>query len=111
MLSANSSGRKERKEWKGCEEGMKKYTVKIIEKYSRTIEIEADSETNAKQKAQAMWKNGEILLGDRDFEGTEYKVDSKKPEYPCINCCSASEIAFCCGCEKERQWREKNKDK
>lgn len=31
----------------------------------------------------------------------------KIPEYPCKNCCSPSERAFCCGCEKERQWQTK----
>lgn len=87
--------------------GMKKYAVTVIEKLSRSIEIEADSETDAILKAQAMWRNGEIILGDRDFEGTEYKVDSITPEYPCINCCSPSERATCCGCPKERRWQER----
>ena len=71
--------------------GMKKYAVTVIEKLSRSIEIEADSETDAILKSQAMWINGEIILGDRDFEGTEYKVDSITPEYPCVKCCSPSE--------------------
>ena len=31
----------------------------------------------------------------------------KIPEYPCKNCCSPSERAACCGCEKERQWQNK----
>lgn len=31
----------------------------------------------------------------------------KIPEYPCKNCCSPSERAACCGCEKERQWQTK----
>ena len=87
-----------------------KYAVTVTEKLSQSIEVEADSETDAMLKAQSMWINGEIILGDRDFEGTEYKVTSKIPEYPCLNCCSPSERAACCGCEKERQWREKYKD-
>ena len=33
------------------------------------------------------------------------------PEYPCKTCCSASERAACCGCEKERQWQKKYGEK
>ena len=32
------------------------------------------SEREAARRAEDAWKNGEILLGDRDFEGTEYFV-------------------------------------
>ena len=38
----------------------------------------------------------------------EQKPEEEKiPEYPCKNCCSPSERAACCGCEKERQWQTK----
>ena len=60
----------------------KKYAVTVIEKLSRLIEIEAESEEEAKGKAQKMWSDGEILLGDRDFEGMECEVTSMIPVYP-----------------------------
>ena len=41
----------------------------------------------------------------------ERRLEEKQPEYPCINCCSPSERAACCGCPKERQWQEKYGDK
>lgn len=33
--------------------------------------------------------------------------EEKQPKYPCIDCCSPSERAACCGCPKERQWQER----
>ena len=35
------------------------------------------------------------------------------PTYPCSTCCPQIEWAFCCGCQKEREWQEKygKKDK
>ena len=53
---------------------MGKYAVTVTEKLSRSIMIEAESEEEAKEKVSKMWANGEVLLGDRDFEGTEYKA-------------------------------------
>jgi len=44
------------------------------------------------------------LLKAQEVEKAEKE---KIPEYPCKNCCSPSERAACCGCEKERQWQTK----
>ena len=45
---------------------------------------------------------------EEDDEVTaEQLKEEKQPEYPCINCCSPSERAACCGCPKERQWQER----
>lgn len=50
----------------------------------------------------------EELLKDALSLLKEQKPEEEKiPEYPCKNCCSPSERAACCGCEKERQWQTK----
>ena len=54
--------------------GMKKYKVAVTEQLRRTVVVEAHGEQEALRRAEDAWKNGEILLGDRDFEGTEYFV-------------------------------------
>ena len=54
--------------------GMKKYKVAVTEQLRRTVVVEAHGEQEALRRTEDAWKNGEILLGDRDFEGTEYFV-------------------------------------
>ena len=55
-------------------EEKKRYRVAVTELLRRTVVVEAGSEHEAFRRAEDAWKNGEILLGDRDFEGTEYFV-------------------------------------
>ena len=55
-------------------EEKKRYRVAVTELLRRTVVVEAESEREAARRAEDAWKNGEILLGDRDFEGTEYSV-------------------------------------
>ena len=55
-------------------EEKKRYRVAVTELLRRTVVVEAESEREAARRAEDAWKNGEILLGDRDFEGTEYFV-------------------------------------
>ena len=55
-------------------EEKKRYRVAVTELLRRTVVVEAGSEHEALRRAEDAWKNGEILLGDRDFEGTEYFV-------------------------------------
>ena len=55
-------------------EERKRYRVAVTELLRRTVVVEAESEREAARRAEDAWKNGEILLGDRDFEGTEYFV-------------------------------------
>ena len=55
-------------------EEKKRYRVAVTEQLRRTVVVEAGSEHEALRRAEDAWKNGEILLGDRDFEGTEYFV-------------------------------------
>ena len=52
----------------------KKYKVAVTEQLRRMVVVEAHGEQEALRRAEDAWKNGEILLGDRDFEGTEYFV-------------------------------------
>jgi len=52
----------------------KQFKVAVTEILRRTVMVEAESESEARRRAEDAWKNGEILLGDRDFEGTEYFV-------------------------------------
>ena len=55
-------------------EDKKKYKVAVTEFHRRTVVVEAHGEQEALRRAEDAWKNGEILLSDRDFEGTEYFV-------------------------------------
>ena len=55
-------------------EEKKRYRVAVTELLRRIVVVEAGSEHEALRRAEDAWKNGEILLGDRDFEGTEYFV-------------------------------------
>lgn len=44
-----------------------------------------------------------MLVMNTDIE----PLKEQQPKYPCIDCCSPSERAACCGCQKERQWQER----
>lgn len=52
----------------------KRYKVAVTEMLRRTVLVEAGTENEARRRAEDAWRNGEILLGDRDFEGTEFFV-------------------------------------
>lgn len=59
-----------------------------------------------------LWVRDDAPQWIRDYVRKELKKqrglkEEKQPEYPCINCCSPSEMAACCGCPKERQWQER----
>ena len=59
-----------------------------------------------------LWVRDDAPQWIRDYVREELKKqrglkEEKQPEYPCINCCSPSERAACCGCPKERQWQER----
>ena len=53
---------------------MKKYTIFVIEEYKKTVDVIADSPEEAKKKAHKMWKNGEVLIGDKDFCDVQCRV-------------------------------------
>ena len=50
------------------------YKVAVTEVLRKTILIEAASEKEAHRRAEDAWQTGEILLGDRNFEGAEFYV-------------------------------------
>lgn len=54
--------------------GMKKYTVFVIEEYKKTVDVIANSPEEAKKKAHEMWKNAEVLIGDKDFYDVQCRV-------------------------------------
>ena len=55
-------------------ESKRMFKVAVTELLRKTILVEAGTESEARRRAEDAWRNGEILLGDRDFEGTEYFV-------------------------------------
>ena len=56
---------------------MRRYTVSVIEMSRKDVVVIADSEENAKAKAEEMWSRGEILIGDRDFDGAEFRIKNR----------------------------------
>lgn len=48
-----------------------KYQVKIIETLSRIVEVEAQSNDEAWDKVEKMYKKSQIVLDDTDFDGYE----------------------------------------
>ena len=48
-----------------------KYQVKIIETLSRIVEVDAQSNDEAWDKVEKMYKKSQIVLDDTDFDGCE----------------------------------------
>lgn len=48
-----------------------KYQVKIIETLSRIVEVDAQSNDEAWDKVEKMYKKSQIVLDDTDFDGYE----------------------------------------
>jgi len=58
------------------------YPVKITETLTMTVEVEADSELNAEQKANDKWRNSEHILSADNFTGVTFEVvGSRKGMY------------------------------
>ena len=53
---------------------MNEYKVAIYERYRKTLTVEAESPDDAIIAAKALWENGDILLGDRDFFDSQVEV-------------------------------------
>lgn len=53
---------------------MKEYHVEVTETLSRVVKIEASSAQEAMQRVREMYRREEIVLGDADFVGTEFKL-------------------------------------
>ena len=52
---------------------MKEYHVEVTETLSRVVKVEASSAQEAMQRVREMYRREEIVLGDTDFVGTEFK--------------------------------------
>lgn len=78
--------------------------IKELEEYFR----DADKAISEDDEYICGWKSALLVA----LEITT-KIDGKSatpnkiPAYPCIACCSPSERAACCGCERESQWQER----
>lgn len=58
-----------------------KYQVKIIETLSRIVEVDAQSNDEAWDKVEKMYKKSQIVLDDTDFDGYEiYGLGEVKDE-------------------------------
>lgn len=51
---------------------MKKYLVEVLETLCRVTEIEADSEDDALEIADEMYRNGDIILDYSDCAGVDF---------------------------------------
>ena len=54
-----------------------KYKVKIIETFSRIVELEANDRDQAFDKVEAQWEASEIVLDAGDFDGHEIYVQGE----------------------------------
>ena len=52
----------------------KHYRVAVTELFRKCVLVEALTETEALRRTEDAWLNGEIILNDRNFEGSEYYV-------------------------------------
>lgn len=53
---------------------MAKFKVNITETLSRTIEVEAESKSDAKDMVRATYDNEDLVLDYSDFEEVEIKI-------------------------------------
>ena len=56
---------------------LKDYKVAVTEIYRKIITVRGLSKQDAHQRAWDGWLNGEIILTEDDFEGSEFFVTSK----------------------------------
>ena len=53
---------------------LKEYKVAVTEVYRKTVTVRGTGERDAHQRAWDGWLNGEIILTEDDFEGSEFYV-------------------------------------
>lgn len=46
-----------------------KYQIKVEARYQKVIEVEADNECEAEQKAESKWLDGDITFSDEHCKG------------------------------------------
>lgn len=59
---------------------MKTYEVTIKETLIRTVEVEAESEDDAKDKVQELYDNCDIILSADDFDSMDMSVEEVHDE-------------------------------
>ena len=52
----------------------KKFVVEVTETLQRQVEIEADNEQEALQKAKELYRDEEIVLDWQDFVGNDFQI-------------------------------------
>ena len=55
-------------------EQKKTYKVAVTEVLRKVVLVDAVNEKEARRRAEDAWTAGELLLGDRNFNGTEFYV-------------------------------------
>ena len=56
----------------------KKFTVEVTETLQRQVEIEAENEQEALQKAKELYRDEEIILGWQDFIENDFQIIKKE---------------------------------
>lgn len=56
----------------------KNFTVEVTETLQRQVEIEAENEQEALQKAKDLYRDEEIVLGWQDFVGNDFQIIKKE---------------------------------
>ena len=54
--------------------GKRVYQIEVQEVLSRTIEVESFTAKSAREKAEEMYRNQEIILGGEDFKEKSIKI-------------------------------------
>lgn len=91
-----------------------KYEVRISEELARTIEVEAENENEAYDKAHDMYRNCEVVLDSNDFVGEpDIRVDEEKKDRVWVvtpwNEPSLSKVFS--SCDKAEKWFKELHDK
>ena len=59
---------------------MKKYSIEVLEVFSRIVEVEASDEEDAIERVRQMYRKCEIVLDDSDYKVTEISAKGEKSE-------------------------------
>ncbi len=57
-----------------------KYVMRITEMLTRTIIVDAEDWADARDKTEKVHNDGQVVLGDRDYNG--YEIDAVRIAYP-----------------------------
>ena len=57
---------------------MKTYYISVTETLNKIVEVQAEDSSEALQKAEDAYYNGEIVLDSEDFVDTEFEDDTER---------------------------------